>query len=103
LTTSWGQSRWGRRAAAVYILLIAAAAGYVTYHALFNRARFGFPGVLLLSLGLPWTRAMDGAGWPLLLAAFALNAGMLYFVGVSLERLSHSSNSSSSSSSSGEY
>jgi hypothetical protein len=86
LTTSWGQSRWGRRAAAVYILLVAAAAGYVTYHALFNRSRFVFPGALLLSLGLPWTRAMDDAEWPLLIAAFTLNAGMLYFVGSRFER-----------------
>ena len=68
--------------------MLSAAAGYVTYHALFNRSRFFFPGTLLLSLGLPWTRTMaDGTGWPTLLVSFAVNAGMLYFIGSRLERM----------------
>jgi hypothetical protein len=83
----WGRSRWGRRAAAAYILFLAAAAGYVTYQAFFNRYRFVFPGTLLLSLGLPWTRAMSGAAWPVLVVSFAINTGMLYFIGSSFERL----------------
>ena len=66
-----------------------AAAGFVTYQALFNRSRFFFPGTLLLSLGLPWTRTLsEGIGWPALLVSFAVNAGMLYFIGSRFERLS---------------
>ena len=85
------RSRWGSRAAAGYFLLLSAAAGYVTYHALFNRSRFLFPGTLLLSLGLPWTRTMtDGTGWPALLVSFAVNAGMLYFIASRLEQLARS-------------
>lgn len=83
------RSRWGSRAAAGYFLLLSAAAGYVTYQALFNRTRFLFPGTLLLSLGLPWTRTMtDGTGWPALLVSFAVNLCMLYFIGAQFERLS---------------
>ena len=81
------RSRWGRRAAAAYILVLSAAAGYVTYQALFNRSRFLFPGTLLLSLGLPWTRTTGGAGWLILLVSFAINAGMVYFIASRFERL----------------
>lgn len=85
---TWVSSRWGRQAAAVYLLFLSAAAGYVTYQAFFNRSRFAFPGGLLRSLGLPWTRTMTGGGgWPFLLVSFAINAGMLYFIGSRLERL----------------
>ena len=78
-------SRWGRRAAAGYFLLLSAAAGFVTYQALFTRTRFGFPGGLLVSLGLPWTRAA-GDEWPALLVSYAINAAMLYFIGSRLEQ-----------------
>ena len=78
------QSRWGSRAAAGYLLLLSAAAGYVTYQLLFNRPEFFFPGRLLLSLGLPWTRAA-GAQWAGLLVSYAMNAAMLYFIGSRLE------------------
>ena len=85
-------SRWGSRAAAGYLLLLSAAAGFVTYQALFNRSRFDFPGGLLISLGLPWTRTMSGAlepgasiSWTILLVSFAINAGMLYFIGSRFE------------------
>jgi hypothetical protein len=72
----------------VYLLVLSAAAGYVTYQAIFNRSRFIFPGTLLQSLGLPWTRTLSGGGnWPALLVSFAVNAGMLYFLGSRLERL----------------
>lgn len=82
------RSRWGSRAAAAYILVLSAAAGYVTYQALFNRSRFLFPGPLLLSLGLPWTRTISGgAGWPVLLVSFAINVGMVYFIASRFERL----------------
>jgi hypothetical protein len=85
------RSRWGSRAAAGYFLLLSAAAGYVTYQALFNRTRFLFPGTLLLSLGLPWTRTMtDGTGWPALLVSFAVNLGAFYFIGAQLEQLGRS-------------
>ena len=88
------RSRWGFRAAAAYILVLSAAAGYVTYQAMFNRSRFVFPGSLLASLGLPWTRGMarvfespsPGGGWPILLVSFAINSGMLYFIGSRLEQ-----------------
>lgn len=84
----WASSRWGRQAAAAYLLSLSAAAGYVTYQALFNRSRFIFPGTLLESLGLPWTRVMTGGGeWPALLVSFAINAGMLYFIGSQIERV----------------
>ena len=83
-------SRWGGRAAAAYLLLLSAAAGYVTYQALFNRSRFTFPGALLQSLGLPWTGTLAGGGsWTALLVSFAINAGMLYFLGSRFERLAH--------------
>jgi hypothetical protein len=82
-------SRWGRRAAAAYLLLLSAAAGYVTYQALFNRTRFTFPGALLRSLGLPWTGTLVGGSWTSLLVSFAINAGMLYFLGSRFERLAH--------------
>ena len=86
------RSQWGSRAAAAYLLVLSAAAGYVTYQALFNRSRFLFPGSLLLSLGLPWTRTLsEGVGWLALLASFVVNAGMLYFIGSRLERLGRSS------------
>jgi hypothetical protein len=85
-------SRWGSRVAAGYLLLLSAAAGFVTYQALFNRSRFIFPGGLLVSLGLPWTRTMRGAldagsgtSWTILLVSFAINAGMLYFIGSRFE------------------
>jgi hypothetical protein len=82
------RSRWGRRAAALYILVLSAAAGYVTYQAVFNRARFSFPGSLLRALGLPWTRTLTGGGgWAALFVSFAANAAMLYFIGSRLERL----------------
>jgi hypothetical protein len=89
------RSRWGRRASAAYVLLLSAALGYATYHALFNRSRFMFPGTLLVSLGLPWTRTMTGtldstsggALWPTLFVSFAINAGMLYFIGSRFEQL----------------
>lgn len=72
----------------MYLLILSAAAGYVTYQALFNRSRFAFPGTLLQSLGLPWTRTLAGGGsWPALLVSFAVNAGMLYFIGSRFERL----------------
>ena len=86
-------SRWGSRIAAGYVLLLSTAAGFVTYQALFNRSRFVFPGGLLVSLGLPWTRTMDpapppgsaGTTWAILLISFAINAGLLYFIGSRLE------------------
>lgn len=60
----------------------------MTYHALFSRSPFIFPGSVLLSLGLPWTRTMNGGGaWPTLLVSFAINAAMLYFIGSRVERL----------------
>ena len=91
-------SRWGSRIAAGYLLLLSAAAGYVTYQALFNRAGFGFPGGLLVSLGLPWTRSIGGVlnhasgrtAWPILLVSFAINTGMLYFIGSRFEARSKS-------------
>ena len=90
-------SRWGRQAAAGYLLLLSAAAGFVTYQALFNRYSFTFPGGLLVSLGLPWTRTMSGAldpaggiSWTILLVSFAINAGMLYFIGSRFEARSRS-------------
>lgn len=90
------QSQWGRRAAAAYIFLLSAAAGYLTYHRLFASSRFAFPGTLLLSLGLPWTRTIGGAldpgsgrgAWPVLLVSFAVNTAMLYFIGSRLEQRS---------------
>ncbi len=89
---SWGHSRWGRRAAAGYILLLSAALGFVSYHAIFTPARFDFPGPALIALGLPWTRTVGGviepgtpSLWPVLLASYAVNAGMLYFIGARLE------------------
>ena len=78
-------SRWGRRAVAAYFLLLTAAAGYVTYQLLFNRSDFIFPGRLLLSLGMPWTRAA-GAEWAGLLVSYAINSALLYVVGTGLER-----------------
>ena len=91
-------SRWGSRAAAGYLLLLSAAAGFVTYQALFNRSRFVFPGGLLVSLGLPWTRTMSGAldpggsiPWTILLVSFAINTGMLYFIGSRFESRSKAS------------
>jgi hypothetical protein len=86
-------SRWGCRAAAGYLLLLSAAAGFVTYQALFNRARFVFPGGMLVSLGLPLTRTMGDAlepgsgrtAWIILLVSFAINTGMLYFIGSRFE------------------
>jgi hypothetical protein len=100
LGTSGAFSRWGSRAAAGYLLLLSAAAGYVTYQVLFHRPRFGFPGGLLLSLGLPWTRTIGGVldpgsgrtAWPILLVSFAINAGMLYFIGSRFEARSKSRN-----------
>lgn len=84
----WVSSRWGRKAIAAYLLFLSAAAGYVTYQVLFNPSRFIFPGSLLQSLGLPWTRTMTGGGaWPTLLVSFAINAGMLYFIGSQVERV----------------
>jgi hypothetical protein len=90
-------SRWGSRAAAGYLLLLSAAAGFVTYQALFNRSRFDFPGGLLIALGLPWTRTMSGAldpgagiSWTILIVSFAINAGMLYFIGSRFEARSRS-------------
>lgn len=91
----WWQSRWGRHAARAYILLLSAVAGYLTYHRLFGSARRVFPGTLLLSLGLPWTRTLGGmldpamgrGAWPLLLVSFAANTAMLYFIGSRLEQL----------------
>jgi len=98
LAPSASLSHWGSRAAAGYFLLLSAAAGYVTYQALFNRAGFAFPGGLLLSLGLPWTRTVGGvldpalgrSAWLVLLVSFAINGGMLYFIGSRLEARSRS-------------
>lgn len=91
-------SRWGRRAAAGYFLLLSAAGGFVTYQVLFSRTRFVFPGGLLVSLGLPWTRTIGGAlqagsgrtTWTILLVSFAINTGMLYFIGSRFEARSKS-------------
>lgn len=90
----WWRSRWGRNAARTYIFLLSAVAGYLTYYRLFGPARV-FPGTLLLSLGLPWTRTIGGmldpamgrGAWPLLLVSFAANTAMLYFIGSRLELL----------------
>jgi hypothetical protein len=81
------RSRWGSRAAGAYLLALSAATGFVTYQACFNRSRFEFPGSLLLSLGLPWTRTWTGASWPALFLSFAVNAGLLYLIGSRFERM----------------
>ena len=99
MSPSGWRSSWGWRAAAGYALLLSAAAGYLTYHRLFNFTRFRFPGTLLVSLGLPWTRlfwagpsAEAGSdGWLVLLVSFAVNAGMLYFIGSRMEQLARGS------------
>jgi hypothetical protein len=85
-------SRWGRRAAAGYLLVLSATLGFVTYRLLFQRSEFIFPGRLLLSLGMPWTRAA-GTAWPILLVSYAINTAMLYFIGSRLEQRAQSGDS----------
>jgi hypothetical protein len=91
----WWRSHWGRRAAGGYILLVAAASGFATYHLLFAASRFQTSGSLLIGLGLPWSRTLtplvdatsSRAIWLVLVLSFALNAVMLCFIGSRFEQL----------------
>jgi hypothetical protein len=95
LGITWWRSRWGRRAAGAYILLLSAAAGFATYDLAFAARRTEFPAGLMLTLGLPWTRTISGlieaspggGPWVVLIVSFAVNAAMLCYIGSRLEQL----------------
>ncbi|MEO8198958.1 MAG: hypothetical protein ABI679_00420 [Gemmatimonadota bacterium] len=86
---------WGRLAGGGYILLVAMAAGYVTYRLAFAGLRSPFVGIIMIILGWPWSRPLGehftahgplGVGLVLALS-YSLNAATLYIVGVGLQRL----------------
>jgi GNAT superfamily N-acetyltransferase len=88
-------STWGRRLAGAYILLLAMAAGYVSYRLLFAGPRSQFVGIILVLFSYPWGRLLahlfqvrGGAGATLvLILSYAINTGLLYVIGGMLERL----------------
>lgn len=87
--------RWGRVLAGGYLLLLAMAAGYVTYRLNFARIRSPFAGTIMLILGWPWARWLGelfrihgGAGVALvLILSYTANALLLYLVGAGLQRI----------------
>lgn len=87
------QSRWGRRLAALYLLVVAFAGGFLAYHALFSPHSSQALGVLVVVAGTPWSfllaRAFDpdAASIVLLVMGFciAVNAILLYCFGAWLE------------------
>jgi hypothetical protein len=90
-----GRRHWGRVLAAGYILLIAMAAGYVTYRLLFAGPRSEFVGIIMIILGLPWARILGsslpfhgsaGVGLVLVLS-YAMNTLLLYLGGASMQRV----------------
>jgi hypothetical protein len=88
-------THWGWRLAATYILLIAMAAGYVTYRVLFAGPRSQYAAIVLVLLSYPWGRLLanlfrirGGAGATLIiLVSYAINAGLLYMIGRAAGRL----------------
>lgn len=90
-----GRWHWGRVLAAGYILLVAMAAGYVTYRLLFAGPRSEFVGIIMIVLGLPWARIL-GSSLPIhgsagvglvLVLSYAMNTLLLYLGGASIQRV----------------
>jgi hypothetical protein len=89
------QSRWGRRLAALYLLVVAFAGGFLSYHAIVAPHSSQPLAALVIGAGMPWSfllsRALDpdGTGAVLLVmgSCLVLNTLLLYWVGVGLDHL----------------
>lgn len=87
------QSRWGRRLAAVYVLMVVFAGGFLTYHVLFSERTTEFLAVPFIALGMPWylliARLFDpdaAIAISLVMAlSLAVNAVLLYWLGAMME------------------
>ncbi len=87
-------SGWGTRLAGAYILLIALAAGFVTYRLFFSSSRTSLAGIAMVLLAYPWGRLFagalhihGGAGVGLVLAmSYAINTSIIYILGSAAER-----------------
>ena len=90
--------RWGERLAKVYLLLVSATGGYVTYRVLFAPLRSEFVGILMIMAGMPWStllgRLVGPHGTPgaalVIACSIGLNALLLYGVGRGVERMAYS-------------
>lgn len=88
------QSRWGRRLAALYLLVVAFAGGFLAYHAIVTPHSSQVLAALVIVAGMPWTfllsRAFDPDGasavLPVMGFCILLNALLLYWIGAGLER-----------------
>jgi hypothetical protein len=87
------KSLWGRRLAALYLLVVAFAGGFVMYHVLFTHRSAETMGILLIVMGLPWSSLLGRAVAPETRASVALimglgmlvNTALFYLIGASLE------------------
>ncbi len=87
------KSRWGRRLAALYLLVVAFAGGFFSYHAIVSPRSYQALGAVVAIAGMPWSFVLartfdpDAASVVLLAMGFSilLNVVLLYWLGSGLE------------------
>lgn len=88
-------SRWGRRLAALYLLVVAFAGGFLAYHAIVTPRSSQALAALVIFAGMPWSFLLSRAFDPdaaiavVLVMGFciALNAVLIYWAGAGVEYL----------------